>query len=335
MVRMNDEENGVAGEAQRVLTADVRRYVLDELGFDLVGFAPVEPMAADAANYEEWLARGYHGSMEWMARNVDKRRDVREILPSARTVIVVARNYYTPHEHSTDPEHARISRYAWGRDYHNILPKKLKQLHRHLLTLVPGAESRWYVDTGPVMEKQWAVRAGLGWLGKHTNVITRELGSWVFLGVLISSIELDHGRPIADFCGSCTRCIDACPTDAIVAPYQLDATRCISYITIEQKPKEELPGELGARMENWAFGCDICQDVCPWNRFQQPTEEEGFQPRPGVLDLTIEQLRRMPDEEFRERFQGSPVRRATAEGMRRNARGLAAPPEHDSREPDV
>lgn len=311
------------GDAKRARTESVRRYIIDELGFDLVGFAPVELMEREAAQYEEWLAKGYHGSMEWMARNVDRRRDVREILPSARSVIVVARNYYTPHEHSSDPAHAKISRYAWGRDYHNILPKKLKQLHRYLESIAPGAESRWYVDTGPVMEKSWAVRAGLGWMGKHTNLITRELGSWVFLGVLISSLEFDHGRPIADLCGSCTRCIDACPTDAIIAPYKLDATRCISYITIEQKPKEELPPELGAQLENWAFGCDICQDVCPWNRFEKPTDEPSFEPRAGVLDLTIDQLRSMPEEEFQERFQGSPVRRATAHGLRRNAEGIA------------
>jgi epoxyqueuosine reductase len=313
------------------LSDSVRRYVLDELGFDLVSIAPAAAMESEAARYDEWLARGYHGSMEWLERNGERRRDVREILPSARSVIVVARNYYTPHEHHDDAAHAKISRYAWGRDYHNILPKKLKQLHRFLQSQVPGAESRWYVDTGPVLEKSWAVRAGLGWMGKHTNVITRELGSWVFLGVLISSIELEYGEPIPDYCGECTRCIDACPTDAIFAPYQLDATRCISYITIEQKPKEELPAGLAAQMEGWAFGCDICQDVCPWNRFQQPTDEPAFEPREGVLDLTADDLRGMTDEEFQERFRGSPVRRATAGGMRRNAAAIAGiqPPAAD------
>lgn len=303
-------------------TGRVRQYILEELGFDLVGFAPAGRMEQEGVRYEEWLARGFHGSMEWMERNVERRVDIREILPSAQSVIVVARNYYTPHVHPETTEHAKISRYAWGRDYHNILPKKLKALHRFLQTLNPAAESRWYVDTGPVLEKQWAVRAGLGWMGKHTNVITRSHGSWVFLGVLISSLDFDYTPSIPDFCGSCTRCIDACPTDAIIAPYQLDGTRCISYITIEQKPKEELAPELGASMENWAFGCDICQDVCPWNRFQQNTDEVAFQPREGVLDLTIAQLRDMSDEEFQSRFQGSPVRRATAEGMRRNARGI-------------
>ncbi|MDB5035706.1 MAG: Epoxyqueuosine reductase [Chlorobi bacterium] len=307
---------------QRELTEKIRRHAIVELGFDLIGFAPAERMDLEGARYEDWIRDGLHGSMGWMERNIDRRYDVREILPSARSVIVVARNYYTPHAHSDDPDHARISRYAWGRDYHNILPNRLKALHRHILTLAPEAESRWYVDTGPVLEKSWAVRAGLGWMGKHSNVITRRMGSWVFLGVLISSLDLEHTPSIPDFCGTCTRCIDACPTDAIFAPYQVDGTRCISYITIEEKPKDELSDEMGKAMEGWAFGCDICQDVCPWNRFQQPTTESSFEPRPGVLGLTIEQLRTMPDEEFQERFQGSPVRRATAEGMRRNARGL-------------
>jgi epoxyqueuosine reductase len=306
--------------AERTYT--IRQYLLDDLGFDLVGIAPAERMEEEGARYEEWIAAELHGSMEWMERNIDKRIDVREILPSARSVIVVARNYYTPHQHSDDPDHAKVSRYAWGRDYHNILPKKLKKLDAFIRSIVSDAESRWYVDTGPVLEKGWAVRAGLGWMGKHTNVITRQLGSWVFLGVFITSLELEYDSPIPDFCGTCTACIDACPTDAITAPYQLDGTRCISYITIEQKPKNELDPSLAATFDNWAFGCDICQDVCPWNRFQTPTTESDFEPRPGILDLTIDELRTMSDEEFRERFQGSPVRRATAEGIRRNARGL-------------
>jgi epoxyqueuosine reductase len=304
------------------MTVAVRRYILDELGFDLVGFAPAERMEEEGTRYEEWIAARYHGSMEWMERNVEKRRDIRGLLPSARSVIVVARNYYTPHQQPSGPDHARVSRYAWGRDYHNILPKKLKKLDAYIRSLVPDAESRWYVDTGPVLEKAWAVRAGLGWMGKHTNVITRQLGSWVFLGVFISSVEFDYDESIPDFCGTCTRCIDACPTDAIIAPYQVDANRCISYVTIEQKPKDEIPPDLASHLEGWAFGCDICQDVCPWNRFQQPTDEVDFEPRPGMLDLTVRELREMSDEEFQRRFQGSPVRRATAGGMRRNARGL-------------
>jgi len=305
------------------MTNVIRNFITSNLGFDLVGIAPAERMEREADLFEEWIRRGHYGSMEWIARNNHKRRDIHEILPSARSVIVVARNYFTPHQHSSNPDHAKISRYAWGRDYHNILPKKLKQLHRFLQTLQPNAESRWYVDTGPILEKQWAVRAGLGWMGKHTNIINRKMGSWLFLGVLVSSLELEYDSPIGDFCGSCTRCLDACPTNAFPQPYLLDATRCISYVTIEQLPKEEIPVEYGQQMENWVFGCDICQEVCPWNRFQSPTTEPDFHPRPGVLELTLRQVQEMSDEEFEERFQGSPVRRAKAEGFRRNGRAAS------------
>ncbi len=301
------------------ITEAIRRHALNELGFDLIGFAPAGRLSGEGVRLEEWLARGYNGSMEWLEREPERRIDPRQILPSARSVIVVAKNYYTPVEHPQEPDHAKISRYAWGRDYHRILPKKLKKLHRHILTLDPEAENRWYVDAGPVMEKAWAVRAGLGWMGKHSNVITRSHGSWVFLGVMMTSLELGYTDPIPDFCGTCTRCIDACPTDAITQPYVVDANRCISYVTIEQSPDEPIAPELAPKLDRWVFGCDICQDVCPWNKFRQPTDEPDFAPRPGRLDLTFDEILAMSDEEFRERFQGSPIMRAKAEGLRRNA----------------
>ena len=303
-------------------TQRIRTHLLDELNFDLVGFAAAEPLVEEGAYLEEWLAAGRHGSMAWMARYALRRADPRAILPAARSVIVVGKNYYTPYEHADDPAHAKISRYAWGRDYHRILPKKLKKLHRFIVEEIdPSAENRWFVDAGPVMEKPWAVRAGMGWMGKHTNVITRTHGSWIFLGAFLTSLELEYDEPIADFCGSCTRCIDACPTDAITAPYRLDATKCISYITIEEQPKDLLDPALAERFDNWVFGCDICQDVCPWNKFERPTDEPDFAPRPGRLDLTFDEILALSDEEFEERFRGSPVMRAKAEGMRRNARG--------------
>jgi epoxyqueuosine reductase len=304
------------------MTSSQIKQLARDQGFDLVGIAAAEPMLEEGARLEEWLARGYHGSMEWLARNVEKRTDVRAILPSARSVVVVARNYYTPHRHSTSSDAAKISRYAWGRDYHKILPKKLRAIEEQIRAIAPEAETRSYVDTGPLLEKQWAVRAGLGWMGKHSNVITRRLGSWVFLGVIVTSLELEADTPIPDFCGTCTRCIDACPTGAITEPYVVDGSRCISYITIEEKPKAEIDPGLGERLENWVFGCDICQDVCPWNRFEQPTDEPAFQPRVGVLELTVDELRAMGDDEFLERFAGSPVMRAKSAGMRRNARGV-------------
>jgi epoxyqueuosine reductase len=300
------------------------RSAARELGFDLVAFAPAARLDEEGARLDEWLARGYNGSMEWLARGVERRVDVSSILPGARSVIVVARNYFTPHAHPDGPGAAKISRYAWGRDYHKILPKKLRLLEERIAELDPTAVSRSYVDTGPVLEKAWAVRAGLGWMGKHTNVITRSHGSWIFLGVVITSLDLTYDEPVPDFCGECTRCIDACPTGAIVEPYVVDGSRCISYITIEQKPKEEIAAELGERLEGWVFGCDICQDVCPWNRFQRESDEPAFEPRDGMLELRVEELAAMSDEEFLARFAGTPVMRAKAEGMRRNARGVAA-----------
>ena len=321
---MNSEAShrsgGGAGPVE--LTDAIRRHAMDELGFDLVAIAPARRLEEEGELLSEWLAEGLHGSMAWLARDVERRVDPRAILPSANSVIVFGKNYYTPYEHSDEPDHAKISRYAWGRDYHRVLPKKLKKLHRYLLEIAPDVENRWYVDAGPPMEKSWAVRAGMGWLGKHTNVITRSHGSWIFLGVMFTSLVLEYDRPIEDFCGSCTRCIDACPTDAITAPYQLDATRCISYITIEELPKEPLPDDLAAKFDGWIFGCDICQDVCPWNKFRQITDEADFEPRPGRLDLTFEEVLAMSEGEFEERFRGSPVMRTKAAGLKRNARDV-------------
>ena len=323
---MKPATSGIQGNttSRKALTDEIRRHACDVLGFDLVTAAPVERLDSEGSLLQEWLGQGYHGSMAWLERDVERRIDPRQILPSAQSVIVFGKNYYTPHEHSRHPDHAKISRYAWGRDYHRVLPKKLKKLHRHILSLVPDAENRWYVDTGPPMEKSWAVRAGLGWQGKHTNIITRSHGSWLFLGVMFSSLTLEYSDPIPDFCGSCTRCIDACPTDAIIAPYRLDATQCISYATIEEHSTQPLNPTFAEKFDGWVFGCDICQDVCPWNKFQQPTDETDFEPRPGRLDLTIDDLLTMSDEEFTERFQGSPVMRAKAHGMRRNAEGIRA-----------
>ena len=323
---MISEREHISGNGAREqhVTEAIRKHALDELGFDMISFTPAKRLDDESSQLEEWLGRGFHGSMAWLERDVERRVDPRTILPSANSVIVFGKNYYTPHEHSRDPGHAKISRYAWGRDYHRILPKKLRKLHRYILTIEPEAENRWYVDTGPPMEKSWAVRAGLGWQGKHTNVITRSHGSWIFLGVMFTSLVLEYQQPLPDYCGTCTRCIDACPTDAIIAPYQLDSTKCISFVTIEEQPKEALDREFANKFDQWVFGCDICQDVCPWNKFQQHTDETDFEPRPGRLDLTFDDLLSMSDGEFEDRFRGSPIMRAKAEGMRRNAREIGA-----------
>ncbi|HWP81634.1 MAG TPA: tRNA epoxyqueuosine(34) reductase QueG [Bacteroidota bacterium] len=289
-----------------------------ELGFAKVGIARVEVLTQEGARLQEWLHRGYHGTMDWMARNTEKRIDPANVLPGAKSIVCVAMNYYVEQQHSSDPSVGKISRYAWGDDYHIVMTERLNRLLEFIVEEVPGVRGRVYVDTGPVMDKAWAVRAGIGWLGKHTNVITRELGSWVFLGEILLDVELTYDEPIADYCGSCTACIEACPTGAIVDPYVLDSTKCISYLTIEHKG--EIPNELKPRFQNWIYGCDICQDVCPWNRFQQPTDEKAFAPRQENIAPSLKELEALSPEEFSRRFRKSPVKRTKLSGLVRNVK---------------
>lgn len=303
------------------LTQKIKSKAL-ELGFAKVGIARADELTEEGQRLREWLQRGYHATMDWMASNVEKRTDPRLILPNARSVVSVAMNYYTEGRHSVDPSVGKISRYAWGDDYHIVVTERVRQLSEYIKELEPSANSRVYVDTGPVMDKAWAVRAGVGWLGKHTNVITKEYGSWVFLGEVILDIELDYDQPMADFCGSCTACIEACPTGAIVEPYVLDSNRCISYLTIEHR--ESFSPELASNFQNWVYGCDICQDVCPWNRFQQPTTEGAFRPREYNIAPKLAQLAEMTETEFRERFRKSAVKRTKHEGLVRNVRAVLA-----------
>ena len=293
------------------------------LGFSHLGIAPARVLDEEAGRLETWLREGHHAGMAWMAREPERRGDPARVLPGVRSVISVTMNYYTPHRHSDDPGIARISRYAWGNDYHDMMGDRLTRLEAVLHDMLPDQVSRRYVDTGPVMDKAWAVRAGIGWLGKHGNVITRDHGSWIFLGEILTTAELPYDRPIEDFCGSCTACIEACPTQAIVRPYVVDSRRCISYLTIEHR------GEHSAEVEamdfrGWVYGCDTCQDVCPWNSFAQVTGEEAFQPRGHNLAPGIRELAGLDEVEFRERYRKSPVKRTKAEGLRRNARTLLA-----------
>lgn len=288
-----------------------------EVGFTKVGIARAEELTEEDDRLRAWLARGYHGTMDWMARNVEKRTDPRRIVPGAASVICVALNYYTPVQHADDPNTGKISRYAWGDDYHDILLTKLKMLWQWMQREFPGIEGRYYVDTGPVMEKVWAQRAGIGWIGKHTNVITQELGSWVFLGEIITTLELQEDLPATDHCGTCTLCVEACPTQAIVEPYVLDSNRCISYLTIEHRG--DIDGELGRRFEGWIYGCDICQDVCPWNhKFATESPEARFQPRPGNQAPRLDAWHAMTPQEFSERFRGSAIKRTKVAGLKRN-----------------
>ena len=289
------------------------------IGFDKIGIAAATELAGDGELLKEWLSRGYQGTMSWMDRRRDERIDIRNVFPDIRSVVVVAVNYYTDVAHSTSPGTGKISRYAWGADYHEIVLERIDRLLAAAKELDPAVHGLTYVDTGPVMEKAWAERSGIGWRGKHTNVITTELGSWIFLGVLLLNVECEYDTPATDHCGTCTLCIDACPTDAIVEPYLLDATRCISYLTIEHRG--DIPADLGRSFEGWIFGCDICQDVCPWNeRFARPTAIGEFSPSPETRAPDLAAAATLSPEEFRSSFGRSPVRRAKYEGFIRNVR---------------
>lgn len=307
--------------SKRALTDSIKQRARIE-GFDKVGIVSANALVNEGRLLQEWLDRGYHGDMAWMARNVEKRIDPRQLFPAARSIVVVALNYFTPAQHSNSSTTGKVSRYAWGDDYHDVVGGKLQALLRWIKDQVPDVEGKICVDIQPVMDKAWAVRAGLGWLGKHTNVITPEFGSWVFIGELLLSLELiDDEDRIEDHCGTCTLCIDACPTQAITEPYVVDSTKCISYGTIEVRA-EELPPLIKENLSSWLYGCDICQDVCPWNRFEQETRETRFEPRSGNVNASLTQLLELTPESYAERFRGSAMKRAKLSGLQRNARAL-------------
>lgn len=290
------------------------------MGFAKIGIVRAEPL--DGSRLREWLGCGFHGEMAWMAREPEKRVDPRMIFPEARSMIVAAMNYFTPHDHRGGADEGKISRYAWGDDYHDVLKERLRELLDWIRVERPEAEGKICVDTAPVMEKVWAVRAGLGWIGKHSNLITKDHGSWVFLGEILLNLELDYDAEIVeDHCGTCTACLDACPTDAIVEPYVVDSRKCISYATIELRD-DELPADIAANLNGWLYGCDICQDVCPWNRFEKPTEETRFGPRNAETSLPLDAIERMTHEDYVERFRRSAMKRTKLSGLKRNASAL-------------
>jgi epoxyqueuosine reductase len=299
------------------LGAEIKQKAVN-LGFHKAGIAAVEGNATSGAHLQSWLNRGYHADMTWMDN--PKRHDIYRVMPEARSVIAVAINYYAPDQHPQGQEYARISRYGWGRDYHRILHKRLKALSTWLEQQGEGIMARYYADTGPVQDKFWAQQAGLGWVAKNSNVITREYGSWVFLGEVLTNLELPVDRPHTNHCGTCTRCIDACPTGAIPQPYVVDANRCIAYHTIENRA-EQLPEAIAPHLHGWVAGCDICQDVCPWNqRFAQPTDLKDFHPHPWNIAPRLRELAEISDQEYDHRFTGSALRRIKPWMLRRNAR---------------
>jgi epoxyqueuosine reductase len=291
-------------------------------GFEKVGIVPAQPLDAERARLDQWLEHGYQGQMSWMARDPEMRTDPRKLFPSARSVVVVAQNYYTPATHANNPASGKVSRYAWGDDYHEVIGAKLRSLLSWIQEEVPDAAGKVCVDIQPMMDKAWAVRAGLGWIGKHTNLITPEYGSWVFIGELLLNVDLEYDQqPVEDHCGTCTLCIDACPTQAITEPYVVDSTKCISYATIELRD-DEIPTEVSEKLEGWFYGCDICQDVCPWNRFEQVTDELRFQPRAGNVNADLTEVLEMSAETYATHFRGSAMKRAKLSGLQRNARTL-------------
>jgi len=308
------------------LSALVKRAATDA-GFDLVGVAPATD-APELQHFPPWIDAGHAGEMKYMeARDEQgelKRASLQRVAPWARSVIVCAINYNTGHPYSTqieDSDRGWISRYAWSReDYHDAVLRRLKQVEQAVWgghSCPPNLTTRCYVDTGPIVERVYAKYAGIGWIGKNTCVINQKKGSWLFLGVILTSLELEPDLPAPDRCGTCTRCIEACPTDAILAPYQLDSNKCISYLTIEKRGAT--PEDLRTGMGRHVFGCDICQDVCPWNSKAPASTAPEFEPRPGLVNPALDWLAEMPEEEFRQTFRGSPVRRTKRSGLRRNA----------------
>lgn len=297
-----------------------------ELGFMACGVARAEFLADEVPRLEQWLRQGRHGAMGFMADHFDLRSDPRKLVPGAKSVISLAYNYFTEPQQQ-DPGAPKLSTYAYGRDYHKVVRKRLKPLLAFIQERFGDVGMRAFVDSAPVLEKAWAVRSGIGWMGKHTNVIIKPRhdgpatpphgGSFFFLCEVILDLELAPDAPVADHCGTCRRCIDACPTDAITA-YGVDGSRCISYLTIELK--DAIPEEFAGRMEGWAFGCDICQQVCPWNRFSAPHAEPEFAPKPEVMDLTAAEWKGMTEVVFDRLFAGSAVRRTKFTGLQRNVR---------------
>lgn len=290
-------------------------------GFDLVGFNKASELEIETQRLSEWLNKGYHAGLDYMSRNFEKRKDVSKILQSAKSVISLGMNYFTPQNHSNEKTKGKISRYAWGKDYHLIIWDKLELIISELKKIDSSFDAISYVDTGPVMDKVWAVRSGLGWMGKHTNVISKEIGSWFFIANIICNHEFDYNFPIEDFCGNCTACIDACPTNAIVQEYVVDSNKCISYLTIENK--NQIPEKFMGKFDGWLFGCDICQDVCPWNiKFAQSTNNADFFPSDGKDWIDLEEVLNLTREQFEKRFESSPVKRAKLSGLKRNAKFL-------------
>lgn len=293
------------------------------LGFSYCGIAKAMPLDEDARRLENWLKQGYHGKMKYMENHFDLRIDPTKLVPGARSVITLLMNYFSE---NSQQEHApKIASYAWGKDYHAVLKSKLKQLLAELQEEIGAITGRGFVDSAPVLERTWAQRSGLGWIGKNGNLINKNSGSYYFIATLITDLPLGYDDPFAkDFCGTCTRCIDACPTEAILPNKTIAADQCISYYTIELKDAL-IPKEASGKMEGWMFGCDTCQTVCPWNRFSKPHQEAAFSPLPEILNLSTREWMNMTEDQFTKRFKDSPLKRPGYKGIIRNIQFISVP----------
>lgn len=287
-----------------------------KLGFDYCGIAKACVLDEDARRLEKWLHQNHHGGMQYMEKHFDLRIDPSKLVPGAKSVITVLKNYFPSQEQSV---HApRISKYAWGKDYHEVIRTQLQLFLDELRITYGDIQGRGFVDSAPVLERSWATRSGAGWIGKNGNLITKNSGSFFFIATLIIDLELPHDDPFAkDFCGTCRKCIDACPTDAILDDKTINGSKCISYFTIELKDAL-IPAEMKGKFENWMFGCDTCQDVCPWNRFSKPHSEESFEPIPAILNLSTSEWENLSEDTFKKIFKDSPLKRSKFRGIQRN-----------------
>ena len=300
--------------SNRVHTTQQIKAEAKRLGFLSCGIAKAGFLEAEAPRLERWLKNGFQGEMHYMENHFDKRLDPTLLVDGAKSVISLLLNYYP--EHTQNPDSYQISKYAYGQDYHFVIKDKLKELLHFIQNEIGEVNGRAFVDSAPVLDKAWAAKSGLGWIGKNANLITQKTGSFYFIAELIIDLELDYDTPTTDHCGTCTACIDACPTQAIVAPYVVDGSKCISYFTIELK--DQLPAEMKGAWNDWMFGCDVCQDVCPWNRFAKPHQEPAFNPHPDLLQFTKKDWEEITEETFRKVFKNSAVKRTKFEGLQRN-----------------
>lgn len=286
-----------------------------ELGFSFCGISKAGFLKEEAKKYEIWLKKKMQGEMDYMENNIDKRLDPRLLVEGSKSVISLLYNYYTDKK-QVDINSPKISTYAYGKDYHKVVKKKLKNLMQSIRDKIGNIEGRYFVDSAPILERAWAKKSGLGWVGKNTNIINKKQGSFFFISQLILDLNLDYDTPVKDYCGSCTKCIDACPTDAIVEPYVVDGSKCISYFTIELK--ENIPETMKGKFDNWMFGCDTCQDVCPWNKFSVLHNEKEFHPSEELMNVTSEEWINLNKEAFDNLFKSSAVKRTKFDGLKRN-----------------